>query len=87
MAGRLRGRTAPTFEDASAAWTGKGRLAVEIPSDIDAVKRKDLREAQDWRRRTRAAFLSAFRRGYVVTGFAAGRARSLYLLEKDPDLR
>jgi len=62
------------------------RLSVEIPDDIDAIKKADLRRARLWRSRTREVFLDLFRRGYAVTGFAGrtgpeGR-RGFYLLEK-----
>jgi len=58
------------------------RASVEIPSDIDAMKRRDLGLAQGWRRATRAAFRALFRRGFAVTGFTTGGGRSLYLLER-----
>ena len=62
------------------------RVSVEIPDDIDALKKQDLPLAQLWRHRTREAFLEYFKRGYVVTGFASkpelGQRRSFYLLEK-----
>ena len=63
------------------------RVAIEIPEDIDALKKKDLQLAQLWRFRSREAIQAYLRRGYVVTGFASkqelgqGR-RSFYLLEK-----
>jgi predicted GNAT superfamily acetyltransferase len=62
------------------------RVSVEIPDDIDALKKSDLALAQRWREATREAFLSFFKRGYVVHGFASipetGRRRSFHLLEK-----
>jgi predicted GNAT superfamily acetyltransferase len=62
------------------------RVSVEIPDDIDALKKADLSLAQRWRETTREAFLAYFKRGYVVHGFASipeiGRRRSFYLLEK-----
>lgn len=62
------------------------RVSVEIPPDIDAIKREDLAAARAWRARTRRIFLACFRHGYVIHGFATGmegsRRRSLYLLEK-----
>lgn len=64
----------------------KPRIAVEIPDDIDALKKDDLPLAQRWREATRSAFVSAFRKGYVAHGFVGvpeiGRRRSFYLLEK-----
>jgi predicted GNAT superfamily acetyltransferase len=62
------------------------RVSVEIPDDIDALKKGDLALAQRWREATREAFLAYFKRGYLVHGFATlpeiGRRRSFYLLEK-----
>ena len=62
------------------------RVSIEIPEDIDALKKKDLQLAQLWRHRTRDAFLAYLKRGYVVKGFASsaglGPRRSFYLLEK-----
>ena len=58
------------------------RAAVEIPFEIDAVKRSDVKLAQAWRRATRAAFRSHFEKRFVVTGFSTGEGRSLYLLER-----
>jgi predicted GNAT superfamily acetyltransferase len=62
------------------------KLSVEIPEDIDALKKQDLKLAQGWRHQTREAFQSLFGRGYVIHGFVTtpepkGR-RSFYLLEK-----
>ena len=61
-------------------------VSVEIPDDLDALKKDDLRLAQEWRRATRKAFLAYFKKGYVIHGFAGvpevGRRRSFYLLEK-----
>jgi predicted GNAT superfamily acetyltransferase len=62
------------------------RIRIEIPDDIDAIKRKNLRLAQLWRSRTREALQAYLRRGYVIMGFVSkpepGRRRSFYLLEK-----
>ena len=61
-------------------------VSVEIPDDLDALKKADLRLAQRWREATRDAFLAYFKKGYIVHGFAGvpevGRRRSYYLLEK-----
>ena len=61
-------------------------VSVEIPDDLDALKKADLRLAQRWREATRDVFLAYFKKGYVVHGFAGvpevGRRRSYYLLEK-----
>lgn len=67
------------------------KVSVEIPDDIDALKKADLPLAQRWREATREAFLAWFRKGYVVCGFASvpeiGRRRSFYLLEKGFEVR
>ena len=62
------------------------RVSIEIPDDIDALKKDDLKLAQRWRFESRDAFLACFKRGYVVMGFVskveAEKRRSFYLLEK-----
>jgi predicted GNAT superfamily acetyltransferase len=58
------------------------RASVEIPADIDAVKRSDVALARDWRKATRVAFRALFAGGFTVTGFSVGDGRSLYLLER-----
>ncbi len=67
------------------------RLSVEIPDDIDALKKDSLRLARLWRSRTREAFQGLFRRGYAVTGFTTRpegeRRRGFYLLEKGGGVR
>jgi predicted GNAT superfamily acetyltransferase len=67
------------------------RLSIEIPDDIDALKKDDLALAQRWREATRKAFLAAFKKGYVAHGFVGipevGRRRSFYLLEKEYRVR
>ncbi len=74
-----------TPESVRARLSGK-RISIEIPSDVNALKADDLRLAQRWRAKTREAFLLAFKKGYVVHGFASPvegtRRRSHYLLEK-----
>ncbi|MBV8881240.1 MAG: hypothetical protein JO332_14840 [Planctomycetaceae bacterium] len=74
-------------EPASARFPARARKAsIEIPDDIDALKKDDLPLAQRWREATREAFVSAFRKGFVAHGFLGipevGRRRSFYLLEK-----
>jgi predicted GNAT superfamily acetyltransferase len=67
------------------------RISIEIPDDIDALKKDDLALAQRWREATRNAFLAAFGKGYVAHGFVGipeiGRRRSFYLLEKGYRIR
>jgi len=67
------------------------RVSVEIPDEIDALRKEDLPLAQRWREATREAFVSLFKKGYVIHGFTAvpeiGRRRSFYLLEKGYRIR
>jgi len=62
------------------------RLLVEIPRDIQGLKRKDLELAQRWRFQTREIFENYLQKGYIVSEFFAveleGRKRSFYLLER-----
>ena len=67
-----RGKTKPA----------RGGISVEVPDDIEALKRKSPAAARRWRLKTRKAFLRLFRQGYVVHGFARRRGRCTYLLEK-----
>jgi len=46
-------------------------LSLEVPIDIQALKRSDVRLARDWRLRVREAFESYTERGYLVTDFIA----------------
>jgi predicted GNAT superfamily acetyltransferase len=75
-------RRHPTLAEALAA-----KAHVEIPDDIDALKKRDLKAAQRARAGTRRQFLDFFKRGYAVTGFATGmdgaRRRSVYILDKN----
>lgn len=61
-------------------------LRVEIPADINAMKRAALPLAIQWRERTRSTFERAFAAGYAAMGAyretdAKGRARVYYSLE------
>ncbi|MFQ5612080.1 MAG: GNAT family N-acetyltransferase [Anaerolineae bacterium] len=59
-------------------------LLVQVPSDLQAIKRTDLTVARGWRTMTRQIFEHYFRRGYVVTGFASSRkpgTPNIYKLE------
>lgn len=60
-------------------------MLVEIPADMQAIKRTDVDLALRWRYHTRDVFEQLFDSGYLVTDFVAhedeyGRARSYYLL-------
>lgn len=59
-------------------------LLVQVPPDLQTIKRLDLTVARGWRKMTRDIFETYFRRGYVVTGFASSRqphVPNLYKLE------
>lgn len=93
-----RGRTPPPQESFSrwpaaleAAGSRPGRVRrglrdravlMEIPPDIDALKRRALPDAVAWRLATRAVLGTYFARGYAVTGFSSDDRRSAYLLER-----
>ena len=59
---------------------GGETVQVEIPADIQTVKREDPAAALRWRQETRAAFEHYLGRGYVVTGFERAADRCRYLL-------
>lgn len=61
------------------------RLIVQVPPDLQRIKRYDLDTARIWRESTRAIFETYFQRGYVITGFASSlqpRLPNLYRLER-----
>lgn len=60
---------------------GEQRLLLEIPRDIQAIKREDPALALAWRHTVRAAFEAAFAAGYAAIGFLrAADGRGAYLL-------
>jgi predicted GNAT superfamily acetyltransferase len=66
-------------------------ILVEIPSDYNALKARDLGLAREWRERTRSTFERAFALGFVATGVtnrtdAGGHSRVFYILERDPSV-
>jgi chorismate synthase len=67
----------PQFTDSTLA-------LLEIPADFHALLARDVELARAWRGHTRAMFVQAFARGFVVTDFlratADGRDRAFYLL-------
>ena len=69
-----------------AAATGRQRIAIEIPSDIGDVERKDPTQAKEWRMQTRWAFTEAIRAGFFVAEFCrtvrGQQGPGVYLLEK-----
>lgn len=62
-------------------------VSIEIPTDIDELRRDDLDLARRWRVATRIAFLSALGAGYVVEDFVRfsrdSRPRGAYLLRRE----
>jgi predicted GNAT superfamily acetyltransferase len=60
-------------------------LLVQIPPDLNVIKKIDLNIARGWRESTRDIFETYFRRGYVVTGFARclkPQTPNIYKIEK-----
>jgi predicted GNAT superfamily acetyltransferase len=60
-------------------------VLVQVPPDLQDIKRCDLNMARGWRDITRLIFETYFQRGYVVTGFASSlqpRLPNLYRLER-----
>ncbi len=52
---------------------GVGRLRIEIPASIQAIKTTVPAHARAWRLATRAAFTDALARGYVITDYRAAQ--------------
>jgi predicted GNAT superfamily acetyltransferase len=52
---------------------GVGRLRIEIPASIQAIKARDLARARAWRMATRAAFTDALAAGFLITDYRAPR--------------
>ncbi len=63
-------------------------VLVEVPGDVNAVKRYSLELANDWRFRLRPVFRELFSRGYIavefVTELEGGARRNFYVLWKAP---
>lgn len=63
------------------------KLLVEIPSNINAMKDKNVQLAQKWREETRVIFETYFLEGYtaynVLSEVTEGERRSYYLLRRD----
>lgn len=75
----------PVLSDLSEA-LGKHRVAIEIPSDIDAMEQKNSDLAYQWRLVTRHAFTEALKAGFFVAEFCrtvrGQQGPGVYLLEK-----
>jgi predicted GNAT superfamily acetyltransferase len=82
---RFNGNGKPISADLAAA-TGRQRIAIEIPSDISDVERKDPALAREWRLQTRWAFTEALSAGFFVAEFCrtvrGQQGPGVYLLEK-----
>ena len=64
---------------------GETHLFVEIPSDFQAIKRKDATLALEWRIAARGAFEAAFAEGYAAVEFLrSDNGRGAYLLVPQP---
>jgi len=62
-------------------------LLVQVPSNIQTIKRRDLSVARGWSTTTRTIFEAYFKRGYGITGFASDKKLNkpnVYKLEKSP---
>jgi predicted GNAT superfamily acetyltransferase len=60
-------------------------LLVQIPPDLNAIKRVDLNLARGWRESSRDIFETYFRRGYVINGFARSNSPqmpNIYRMER-----
>jgi predicted GNAT superfamily acetyltransferase len=83
-------RDAPVVNEAPGAADDEPVVRVEVPGDIQAVRRESAEDARGWRATTRRAFQDRLARGYRVTGFyrAGGQdprgdgGRSFYVLRK-----
>jgi len=58
------------------------KVYLEVPFDIEAMKKHDLELAREWRLHTREAFKWAFERGYRATDLAREGERVFYQLER-----
>jgi predicted GNAT superfamily acetyltransferase len=83
---RLDGHPLPSERTASPS---AARLLVEIPANMQAIRRTDLALGIAWRYHTRSIFESVFATGYQAVDLiyepAAPFPRSFYLLEKPED--
>jgi predicted GNAT superfamily acetyltransferase len=82
---QFNGDGKPARTDLAAALS-RQRIAIEIPSDILSVERKDPGLAREWRLATRWAFTEALKAGFFVAEFCrmvrGKQGPGVYLLEK-----
>ena len=57
-------------------------VLIEVPRDIEALKREHLEVARAWRLAHREIFAAYFAQGYVATDLASDGSRAFYVLEK-----
>jgi predicted GNAT superfamily acetyltransferase len=60
----------------------EGKVYLEVPYDIEAIKKHDMELARAWRLHTREAFKLAFSRGYRAVDLARRGQRVFYQLER-----
>jgi len=82
---RFNGNGKPAVTDLSAALQ-RQRIAIEIPSDIGSIEKKDPALAREWRHATRWAFTESLKAGFLVAEFCRAvrghQGPGTYLLEK-----
>ncbi|HXM23777.1 MAG TPA: hypothetical protein VN948_21140 [Terriglobales bacterium] len=82
---QFNGDGKPVCTDLAAALS-RQRIAIEIPSDISCVERKDPALAREWRLQTRWAFTEALKEEFFVAEFCrtvrGQQGPGVYLLEK-----
>ncbi len=82
---QFNGDGKPVRTDLAAALQ-RQRIAIEIPSDITTVEKKDPALAREWRLQTRWAFTEALKAGFLVAEFCrtvrGQQGPGVYLLEK-----
>jgi predicted GNAT superfamily acetyltransferase len=82
---RFNGNGKPVPTDMAAALS-RQRIAIEIPSDIGSLERKDPALAREWRLQTRWAFTEALKSEFLVAEFCrtirGQQGPGAYLLER-----
>ena len=78
----LEADRAPVVNDFPEAVSGEPVVRIEIPGDIQEVRRGSPEIARAWRSATRRAFVSYLASGYEVTGFHRRPEGSFYVLRK-----
>ena len=61
---------------------GHNQVLVQVPPNLQHIKRYDVDTARNWRTITRTIFESYFQRGYVVTGFSSSLQSRLPNLDR-----